>query len=211
MRVRVFGEVQVDQAGAASSDQRPKELWGGGEEKHRSDRARDPKMDQKGQGAEPHGSGFGLTVSREQSVAARLRCVSEAQRPRRLCRLCRREGSAPRPGPRHPPHRPRQRCPMLTVVSSNAKLPGFPERSRCRSEEPMASLAASAWHSVLIPARGEEEMGFGQQHGLTGGPTAPPGAQPGCTFSSKHRPGQVEALQTLGSLLKVPAEGNYPW
>lgn len=63
-----------------------------GEEKHHSNRAHNPKMDQKGQGAEPHGSGFGLTVSREQSVAARLRCVSEAQRPRRLCKLCRREG-----------------------------------------------------------------------------------------------------------------------
>lgn len=43
----------------------------------------------------------------------------------------------------------------------------------------------------------------------------PNGAQagsgmPGCTFGSEHRPSQAEALQTLGTLLHVPAEGNDP-
>lgn len=33
---------------------------------------------------------------------------------------------------------------------------------------------------------------------------------PGCTFGTEHRPGQAEALQTLGTLLHVPAEGNDP-
>ena len=33
---------------------------------------------------------------------------------------------------------------------------------------------------------------------------------PGRTFGREHRPGQAEALQTLGTLLHVPAEGNDP-
>lgn len=32
----------------------------------------------------------------------------------------------------------------------------------------------------------------------------------GCTFGCEHCPGQAEALQTLGTLLHMPAEGNDP-
>lgn len=34
---------------------------------------------------------------------------------------------------------------------------------------------------------------------------------PGATFGSDHRPGQAEALQTLGTLLHMPAEGSDPY
>ena len=86
--------------------------------------------------------------------------------------------SASHPGPRFPPQQPQHRwtrCPrcllapggtshpMLTLVSSTARLPGFPERSRCRREELIASLAASAWHSALIPVWVEGEMGLGSR------------------------------------------------
>lgn len=210
----------------------PQRAVGWGEEKHHSARAHNPKMDQKGKGAEPHGSGFGLTVSREQSVAARLRCVSEAQRPRRLCKLCRRKGSAPRPGPRYPPHEPQQRpgCPLapggISHPGSAAPCSRWcPPQPSCRgSPRGPGAGARSRWLRWLrAPGTACSSLhGGGRdglwaaarrilQHGTAGGPVAPPGAQLGRTFSSKHRPGQVEALQALGSLLKVPAEGDYPW
>lgn len=40
----------------------------------------------------------------------------------------------------------------LTLLSSPARVPGFPERSKCRREALMALLSARALHNVLIPA-----------------------------------------------------------
>lgn len=45
----------------------------------------------------------------------------------------------------------------LTLMSSPARVPGFPDRSKCRREDPMALLSARALHNVLIPAPGKGE------------------------------------------------------
>lgn len=149
----------------------------------------------------------------------------------------------------------------LTLISSPARVLGFPERSKCRREDPMALLSVRALHNVLSPARGEGErwmpvgplqqgeprtrgrgafLQLGQRDiaslkvpfpGCPCSPSSHPfgaslspspshaqppnGTQagsgmPGRTFGSDHRPGQAEALQTLGTLLHMPAEGNDP-
>lgn len=109
--VHVFGEVQVDEAAVGSVHQGSKELPGWGCEPW----AGGPR------GAAQPGDGGTLcqvlTASKGQSVPARLRCESEWQWRRRLCRFCEsRGGSAASPlGPN--PH-PAALEPQFQPVSS---------------------------------------------------------------------------------------------